>query len=132
MSKSIWSILAIGASGMILLSLMMQQYVGGLSERDRSPYAAAIETRMGSKLIGSVRVQKHYSGDAADEFSFSVTATVVAGVDKRKLAEAAGRDLWLGSMRAGERPTGVEVIVYEEGEDASSEAFRVSSPSKQR
>ena len=130
MPKSVWSILAIGASGLILLSLMMQQYVGGMTERDRSPYAAAIETRMGSKLIGSVRVQKLYSAGDGDGFSFSVSATVIAGVNKRKLAEAAGRDLWLTSMRAGEHPTGVEVILFEEGEDVVGEAFRISSPRK--
>ena len=45
---------------------MMQQYVGGMTERDRSPYAAAIETRMGSKLIGSVRVQKLYPAGDGD------------------------------------------------------------------
>ena len=130
MPKSVWSILAIGASGLILLSLLMQQYVGGMTERDRSPYAAAIETRMGSKLIGSVRVQKLYPAGDGDGFSFSVSATVIAGVNKRKLAEAAGRDLWLASMRAGEHPTGVKVILFEEGEDVVGEAFRISSPRK--
>ena len=130
MPKSVWSILAIGASGLILLSLLMQQYVGGMTERDRSPYAAAIETRMGSKLIGSVRVQKLYLAGDGDGFSFNVSATVIAGVNKRKLAEAAGRDLWLASMRAGEHPTGVEVTLFEEGEDVVGEAFRISSPRK--
>lgn len=131
-SKSVWSILAIGASGLILLSVMMQQYAGELSERDRSPYAAAIEAGMGSKLVGSVRVDKLDLADEGGGFSFNISATVIAGVDKQKLAEAAGRDLWLSSMRAGERPRAVAVTIREAGVDAAGETFDVSWPRTRR
>ena len=58
MSKSVWSILGIGAAGLILLSLMMQHLAESVVERARSPYAAAVETRLGSKRVGRVRIDK--------------------------------------------------------------------------
>ena len=135
MPKSVWSILAIGAAGLILLSLMMQHLAETVAQRERSPYAAAVETRAGSKLIGHVRIEKLYPADATDEtapFSFDVLAVVSEGVDKEELAEEIGREVWLGSMRAGERATGVRVRLYERDERVGGQAFEVAPPRARR
>ena len=135
MSKSIWSILAIGAGGVILLALMMQHLAGAVVDRKRSPYAAAVEARMGSKLLGRVRIAKVYPPDAKDEsspFSFYVMADVISGINKRRLAEVAGQELWYGSMRAGERPSGVRVSLFESDDSVAGESFEIASPVKAR
>ena len=135
MSKSIWLILAIGAAGAILLALIMQHLAEAVSERERSPYAAAVAARMGSKLVGRIRIEKRYAAEdagASGGFSFDVLAGVVAGVNKRRLAEAAGQELWLGSLRAGERADAVRVTLYEQGSGAAGEVFEVPPPVKGR
>lgn len=135
MSKSIWSILAIGAAGVILMALMMQHLAEAVVDRKRSPYAAAVEARMGSKLLGRVRIEKSWPPDAQDEsgpFSFVVIADVISGANKRKLAEVAGQELWLGSMRAGERASGVSVSLFERDDRVAGETFEIPSPVKAR
>ena len=90
---------------------------------------------MGSKLVGRVRIEKRYSSEDAGEsggFSFDVLAGVVEGVNKRRLAEAAGQELWLGSLRAGERADAVRVTLCEGGSDVAGEVFEVPPPVKRR
>ena len=125
MSKSVWSILGIGAAGLILLSLMMQHLAESVADRARSPYAAAVESRLGSKRVGRVRIDKVQADGRAQ---FSVQATVLAGFAVRKVAESAGRELWLGAMRAGERVDEVLVTLREEGQDGAGAAFVVPRP----
>ena len=125
MSKSVWSILGIGAAGLILLSLMMQHLAESVADRARSPYAAAVESRLGSKRVGRVRIDKVQADGRAQ---FSVHATVLAGSAVRKVAESAGRELWLGAMRAGERVDEVLVTLREEGQDGAGAAFVVPRP----
>jgi hypothetical protein len=130
-SKSVWSILGIGAAGLVMLALMMQHLAEAVVERERSPYAAAVETRAGSKLVGRVRIAKLYPPDATGaktSFSFDVLATVAPGVDKQRLAEVMGQEVWLGSMRAGERADAVTVRLYEADEDVGGVAFRIAPP----
>ena len=117
------------------MALMMQHLAEAVSERERSPYAAAVAARMGSKLVGRIRIEKRYAAEdagASGGFSFDVLAGVVAGVNKRRLAEAAGQELWLGSLRAGERADAVRVTLYEQGSGAAGEVFEVPPPVKGR
>ena len=125
MSKSVWSILGIGAAGLILLSLMMQHLAESVVERARSPYAAAVETRLGSKRVGRVRIDKVQDGGRAQ---FTLRATVLPGFAVQKVAEAAGCELWLGAMRAGDRVDEVLVTLREEGQDGAGAAFVVPRP----
>ena len=129
MSKSLPSILGIGAAGLILMCLMMKHLAQVKSERDRSPYAAVVESRMGSKLVGRVRIdEEHEEGRLVRVLH----ARVMAGINKRKLADAAGMELWLGSMRAGDLADEVRVVLVEDDEAAAIETFVVAAPSTRR
>ena len=49
-------------------------------------------------------------------------ATVLPGFAVQKVAEAAGRELWLGAMRAGDRVHEVLVTLREEGQDGAGKS----------
>ena len=125
MSKSVWSILGIGAAGLVMLALMMQHLAEAVVERERSPYAAAVERRLGSKRIGPVRIEEVRDGG---RLLLRVRAKVLSGVDKRALADAAGGELWLGALRAGARVDEVEVTLVDEDPDVPAAAFVVQPP----
>ena len=95
MSKSVWSILGIGAAGLVMLALMMQHLAEAVVERERSPYAAAVERRLGSKRIGPVRIEEVRDGG---RLLLRVRAKVLSGVDKRALAAGRVGELWLGAL----------------------------------
>jgi hypothetical protein len=124
-SKSVWSILAIGAAGLILLALMMQHLAEAVVERERSPYAAAVERRLGAKRIGPVRIEEVREGG---RLLLRVRAKVLSGVNKRALADAAGGELWLGALRAGARVDEVEVTLADEDPGVPAAAFVVPPP----
>lgn len=129
MSKSLPSILGIGAAGLILMCLMMKHLAQVKTERDRSPYAAVVESRMGSKLVGRVQIEEEHE---AGRLVRVLHARVMAGINKRKLADAAGMELWLGSMRAGDLQDEVRVVLVDDDEAAGSETFVVAAPSTRR
>lgn len=125
MPKSVWSILAIGAAGLILLSLMMQHLAEAVVERERSPYAAAVERRLGAKRLGRAHITSVVVGA---QVLYRVRAKVLSGVDKKKLAFAAGEELWLGVMRAGDRIDEVQVTLADEVPGSADVAFVVPPP----
>ncbi|MFN3242715.1 MAG: hypothetical protein ACE37K_14530 [Planctomycetota bacterium] len=130
MSKSIPSILGIGAAGLILMCLMMKHLAEVTTERDRSPYAAAVESRLGSKLIGRVQIEER---EHDGRLVRVVHGRVLAGCNKRKVADAAGMELWLGSMRAGDVADEVRVVlVDDDAADGAAETFVVPPPSTRR
>ncbi|MCK5941066.1 MAG: hypothetical protein KAI24_03775 [Planctomycetes bacterium] len=129
MPKSIPSIVGIGVAGLILMSLMMRHLAEATGERNRSPYAAAVETRLSSRLLGRVRVVDE---PVDGRLTRVVHARVMAGFDMRKLADQAGLELWLGSIRAGDAPERVRVVLTDDAEPPVTESFDVKPPAKRR
>lgn len=136
MSKSILTILIIGIVGAILMSFVMKHLVELTTERERSPFAPAVEMRLGSKLIGSVRITKEraaktQSSNQPSQVQLVVHGRVLAGLDKRRLAEDAGREVWFGSMRAGETPSAVRVVLDDDDGGKACE-FDIAKPRVRR
>ncbi len=129
MSKSVLAILAIGGAGMVLLSLMMKQVAELHVEKQRSPFAAAVESRLGAKLVGRVEIEEL---EEDGRHVRVLHAQVLAGFDKRKLANVAGTELWLGSMRAGDAADEVRVALADDEEPERVETFVVAPPPKRR
>ena len=123
-SKSSVSILAIGATGLILLSLMMQHLGEVASQRGSSPYAAMVQSKLRGKLVGGVRIADRTDGQVR---RLRVRATVLAGLPKRELAQVAGREVWLGALRASDAPDEVIVVLTDDAGDETLEC-RVASP----
>lgn len=128
MSKSILSLVAIGIVGTVLLSLIMRHLVEVAAERERSPYAAAVENRLGTRRIGPIQIEEQAEGD---HVRITVNATIMAGIPKKKLADAAGKEVWLGALRKGARLDEVVVVLGDEdgGKPAS---FVVAAPTTRR
>jgi translation elongation factor EF-Tu-like GTPase len=128
-SKSVLGILAIGVAGALLLSMMMKQVAELHVERQRSPFAAAVDSRLGAKLVGRVVIDEVEEGDRKIRV---LRATVIAGFNKRKLADAAGMELWLGSMRAGDPADEVRVVLRDDEAPEQLETFVVAPPRARR
>jgi len=129
-SKSIPSILGIGAAGLILMCLMMKHLAEVKSGRDRSPYSAAVEARLGSKLDGKVRID---DVDEDGRLVRVVQARLLAGLKMKKAADAIGLEVWLGSMRAGDLPDQVRVVITDDDrEQPRTETFLVAAPTTRR
>ena len=123
-SKSIPAILGLGAAACVLLSLMMKELVEHESSHRRSPYAPAVESRLGPRLVGAVRIREV---DVDGRAQLVVRATVLAGLDKQKLARAIGTEVWLGSQRAGAAPDDV-LVRLDDDDGGAIEEFHVPAP----
>ena len=128
MSKSVLTLLGIGVVGVVLMSFVMRHLVEVASEKGRSPYAAAVESRLGLRRVGPVRLEEQVEGD---HVRITVRAKVLAGLEKKRLAESAGKEVWLGALRKGARLDEVLVIV-EDDDDGAPETFVVAAPSTRR
>jgi hypothetical protein len=121
-------ILAMGLIGMVLMSLMMKHLVEVKSDYNRSPYAAAVEARLGSRRLGPVRIEEEISDGRVH---LTVRTKVIAGRNKKRLAESVGLELWLGILRAGTKVETVSVVMDDEdGGDPVS--FAIAPPSMRR
>ena len=98
------------------------------SERDRSPYAPAVESRLGLTRVGPVRIVEQADGGSV---RITVHATVLAGLEKKPLAESAGQEVWLGALRNGARLDEVVVIVGDD-DHGKKETFVVAAPATRR
>ncbi len=127
-SKSVLTLLVIGIVGAILLSLVMRHLVEVATETDRSPYTAAVESRLGSRRVGRVSIEEQVE---ADHVRLTVRATVLVGLNKRPLAESAGQEVWLGAMRKGARLDEV-VVVMSDDDHGKAETFVVAAPTTRR
>lgn len=106
------------------MSLMMQHLAGFKADRDRSPYCQAVESRLGAKRLGPVRIDEEMDGEG---LSLTVHAQVMSGFHNQRIANSAGAEVWLGALRAGVMPDRVSVIlVGRKGGDAH--AFEVPPP----
>lgn len=128
MSKSILTLLAIGVVGAVMLSYGMRHLAEVASERTRSPYAAAVETRLGLRRIGPVELVEEADGG---HVRITVHATVLAGLNKAPLAEAAGKEVWLGALRKGARLDEV-VVVMKDDDQGDVETLIVPAPTTRR
>ncbi|HEB52704.1 MAG TPA: hypothetical protein ENI87_05570 [bacterium] len=120
MSKSVPTILGFGAVGAILLSLMMKHLVEVKAEREDSPYAAMVESRLGSRLVGRVRIDRDVSTGGE---RLRVRAVVLSGLDLGRLARVAGREVWTGALRSGRPPSEVRVVLVADDGDESVEVL---------
>ena len=127
-SKSVLTLVAIGIVGAVLMSLVMRHLVEVAAERERSPYAAAVETRLGTKRVGPVKLEELAVGE---NVRIVVSATVMAGFNKQKLADSAGQEVWLGALRKGARLDEV-VVVLGDDDQGSPETFVVPAPTTRR
>jgi hypothetical protein len=123
-SKSGLTILVIGLIGAILMSLGMKHLVEVQSERDRSPYCATVESRLGAKLLGPVKIGAEHDGE---EVHLTVRARVLVGLNKERLAKSAGLEVWLGALRAGARLDAVTVVIGDE-DGGEAQVFAIASP----
>lgn len=115
MSKSILVILVLGAAACVLLSLGMKQLVGFEAEQPRSPYLPVVENKFSARLVGPVRIVEQRVGEGAmARRRFTVRARILAGLDKRRMADAMGFEVWLGSMRAGDAPDELRVVLTDD------------------
>ena len=124
MSKSIPVILGLGVAACVLLSLMMKHLVQHQVERTRSPYAPAVETKLGSRLLQPVQIDEERDGDS---LRLVVRARVMAGLNKKKLANIIGLEVWLGAQRAGDPPQSVGVILTDD-DDGEPLEVEVKAP----
>ena len=133
-SKTVPTILVIGALGAVSLSLMMQHLAEVKLQRERSPYAAAAEIAAGARLLGRVEIvaetEPSSDGEPVKNGLLTVRGRVIAGGIGRALAVKMGEAVWYGAMRAGERPRGVEVVL--EDEDGEVACFAVPAPTAGR
>ena len=127
-SKSGLIILVIGLIGAVLMSLGMKHLVEVQAERNRSPYCASVESRLGAKLIGSIKIGEQYDGERVH---LTVRARVLAGLNKERLAKLAGLEVWLGALRAGARLDDVSVVIDDE-DGGEAEVFAIASPMASR
>lgn len=128
MSKSVLTLLVIGIVGAVLMSLVMRHLVEVAAEKDRSPYAAAVESRLGSRRVGPVRIEEQIE---ADRVCLTVYAKVLGGLNKKPLAERAGKEVWLGALRKGARLDEVVVVVHDD-DHGKAETFVVAAPTTRR
>ncbi|MFK7740764.1 MAG: hypothetical protein AB8H80_10605 [Planctomycetota bacterium] len=128
MSKSVPTILVFGALATIALSLMMRHLADVKSERAGSPYAPAVENALGSKVIGSLRIEPSARAkDHAPPDELVVHARVSPGAADQRTADRAGHALWLGAMRAGRAPRAVAVVLTDD-ETGEERSFEVARP----
>jgi hypothetical protein len=127
-SKSIPAILGLGTAACVVLSLMMKHVVQVEADRSRSPLEAPLAARFGTRLVGPVRVREQLDGERR---RLVVTARVMPGLDKRRLAQEIGREAWFSILRAGEPPA---ELVVELGDERSAdlEAFPAPPPPLRR
>tara|TARA_R110002096_G_scaffold97328_13_gene216852 strand:- start:898 stop:1449 length:552 start_codon:yes stop_codon:yes gene_type:complete len=123
-SKSALTILIIGLIGAILMSLGMKHLAEVQGDRGRSPYCAPVESRLGAKRVGSVQIDEMRDGD---QVHLTVRARVLAGLDKRRIADSAGREVWLSALRAGDRLDAVSVVL-DDDDNGGEETFEIPSP----
>ena len=107
-SKSIPTILGLGAAACVLLGLMMRNLVEHGGGRARSPYAPAVETRFGAQLTSGVRIEQ---GEREHRRVWHVRARVQPKRGLQKLARAIGLEVWLGALRAGDAPDELVVVL---------------------
>jgi hypothetical protein len=127
-SKSGLTILVIGLIGAILMSLGMKHLVEVQSDRDRSPYCATVESRLGAKLLGPVRIGTERD---QEKVHLTVRARVLAGLDKQRIAKSAGLEVWLGALRAGARLDAVSVVLADD-DGGEAEEFEILPPTTMR
>ncbi|MCB9878733.1 MAG: hypothetical protein H6835_14145 [Planctomycetes bacterium] len=126
MSKSILVILGLGAAGCVLLSLMMKQLVGLEADRARSPYLPVLENKFGARLVGPLRIDEQRVGEGEGaRRRLTVRGRVLGGLDKQRMADAMGFEVWLGAMRAGDAPDELRVVL---GDDDGGELLDVDVP----
>lgn len=126
-SKSMLTILVIGIVGAVMMSLMMKHLVEINTDQNRSPYAAAVESRLAAKRLGPVRITQELDGEGVH---LTVCAKVLAGLDKRALAADAGLEVWLGALRAGTKLDAVTVVL--DDDDGEAIAFAIPAPTTRR
>jgi hypothetical protein len=119
------TILVIGLMGAVLMSLVMKHLVEVKADRERSPYAAAVESRLGAKRLGPVRIEQEAVGD---QVQLTVHARVLSGLDKQRIADAVGLEVWLGAMRAGNKLDVVLVALQDEDQDTEPVAVAIPPP----
>lgn len=121
-------ILAIGLIGMVLMSLVMKHLVEVTSERSRSPYASAVEARLGSRRVGKVIIEEE---SVRGEVHLTVRVRVLEGSNKQRLADALGREVWLGALRAGAK-VGAVAVVLDDGVRDGQVEFSIPGPRARR
>lgn len=97
-------------------------------DHDRSPYCATVESRLGAKRLGPVRIAEERDGE---KVHLTVRARVLAGLDKQRIADSAGLEVWLGALRAGNRLDAVSVVL-DDDDGGETETFLISSPTTRR
>ena len=110
-SKSLLAVGALGAGSCMLLGWMMQHLLQVQQERTRSPLAQILEVqlerrRVGPGLVSEVRER--------GRLRISVRLSVLAGLQKKSIAESVGAVTWNHILAAGTVPA--EVVV-EVGDD---------------
>jgi hypothetical protein len=123
-SKSGLTILIIGFIGAILMSLGMKHLAEVKTDRSRSPYCATVESRLGAKRLGPVVIVEEHDGERVH---LTVRARVLAGLDKKRLADSAGLEVWLGALRGGARVDAVSVVL-DDDDGGEAETFAIPSP----
>lgn len=123
-SKSGLTILIIGFIGAILMSLGMKHLAEVKTDRDRSPYCATVESRLGAKRLGPVTIVEERDGE---KVHLTVHVRVLAGLDKKRLADSAGLEVWIGALRGGTRLDAVSVVL-DDDDGGEAETFAIASP----
>jgi hypothetical protein len=111
-----------------MMSLMMKHLVEINADQNRSPYAAAVESRLAAKRLGPVRITEQLDGE---DVHLTVCAKVLAGLDKRALAADAGLEVWLGALRAGAKLDAVTVVL-DDDDGGEAVAFAIPAPTTRR
>ena len=94
-------------------------------DRDRSPYCQAVESRLGAKRLGPVRIVEEIDGESR---SLTVHAQVMTELNHQRIAGSAGTEVWLGALRAGVKLDRVTVMLA--GPDGGkADAFEIPPPS---
>lgn len=110
-SKSLLAIVGLGAGACLLLSLAMQQVLQEQQERKKPPLAQLLEIQFEGRRVGPVRV-----AEVREEgrLRLSVRLSVLAGLQKKRIAESVGAIAWTHALAAGSAPAEVVVEVGDE------------------
>ena len=102
----------------------MQHLAEVKADRDRSPYCQAVESRLGAKRLGPVRIVEEIDGES---LSLTVHAQVMTELNHQRIAGSAGTEVWLGALRAGVKLDRVTVILV--GPDGGKgQSFEIPPP----
>jgi len=127
-AKSVIAVAGIGLAACLGLSVAMQRLLAIRQQQSRSLLEQEIEAQLEGRLVGPVRVTRE---PMPAGFQALVRMRALAGLQKERLAVAAGATVWRHALRERELPCEVAVAVADE-DGGVAENFLIPPPTLRR